>query len=147
VTRSDALEPLSHDHHEALAFAATLRRAQRAGNPPEPFVADVEAFWRDHLVPHFEDEEAFVLPVLAGGAPALAARMVGEHGAIRALVDAVGAEPPAWDGPLGSVADTIAAHVRFEEREAFPAAERLASTSALARLGTQIHHAHRTRTP
>ena len=149
MTRSAALEPLSHDHHEGLAFAARLRRARRDGDDPVPLVAEVAAFWRDHLVPHFADEEAFVLPVLEDGAAPLAAQMVEEHRQIRALVERVAAEAPTWGGPLGEVADALAAHIRFEEREAFPSAERLADADALARIGHQIHdtHSHRTLSP
>ncbi len=138
MTRSDALEPLSHDHHEALVFVAGLRRAHRAGDDPAPLAAEVAAFWRDHLVPHFAEEEAAVVPILQSGAPDMAARMLDEHRAIRALADAIAAATPAWDGPLGRLADVLAAHVRFEEREAFPAAERLASAGQLARLGADL---------
>lgn len=139
MKRSAALEPLSHDHHEGLAFAARLRRAQRTGADPAPLAAEVAAFWREHLVPHFEQEEAVVLPVLEHGAAPLAAQMVREHRQIRQLVEAVGAGPASWDGPLAAVADALAAHIRFEEREAFPAAERL--TSDLDRLGRRLHDA------
>ena len=145
MKRSAALEPLSHDHHEGLAFVARLRRARRTGEAPAPLAAEVTAFWRDHLVPHFEEEEAFVLPVLQAGAAPLAAQMAEEHRQIRQLVEAVDAEAAAWDGPLGTVADALAAHIRFEEREAFPAAERLADAGTLARLGRQIHDAHHSR--
>ncbi len=145
MKRSAALEPLSHDHHAGLAFVARLRKARRAGNDPSPLAVEVAAFWRDHLVPHFEEEEAFVLPVLDDGAAPLAAQMVEEHRQIRALVEQVAAEAPSWDGPLGAVADALAAHVRFEEREAFPAAERLAAD--LDRLGDQIREAHGSRPP
>ncbi len=143
MKRSAALEPLSHDHHAGLAFVARLRRARRAGDDPAPLATEVAAFWRDHLVPHFEEEEAFLLPVLKDGAALLAAQMLDEHAQIRRLVGAVDAEPASWDGPLGDVADMLAAHIRFEEREAFPAAERLAG-DALTHLGAQIRAAHHT---
>jgi hemerythrin-like domain-containing protein len=147
MKRSAALEPLSHDHHAGLAFVARLRAAQRGGADPAPLAAELAAFWHDHLVPHFADEEAYVLPILEHGAAPLAAQMVDEHRQIRQLVEDVRTEPPSWDGPLGTVAGALAAHIRFEERHAFPAAERLAGDDTLARIGTQIHHAHTSRTP
>jgi hemerythrin-like domain-containing protein len=139
MKRSAALEPLSHDHHAGLAFVARLRKAQRDGADPAPLVAEVARFWREHLVPHFEEEEAFVLPVLREGAPGLAAQMLDEHRAIRPLAEAPEA---GWAG-LGAFTDALAGHIRFEEREAFPAAERLAAD--LDRLGEQIRGAHDTR--
>lgn len=144
MKRSAALEPLSHDHHAGLAFVARLRRALRSGEDLAPLGAEVATFWRGHLVPHFEEEEAFVLPVLEAGAPALAAQMVEEHRQIHALVEAVTLEPAGRDG-VSAFAGALAAHIRFEEREAFPAAERLSDAAALARLGEQIHDAHRQR--
>lgn len=146
MKRSEALEPLSHDHYEGLQFAARLRRARRAGEAAAPWAEAVGAFWRDHLVPHFADEEALVLPVLQDGAAPLAAQMLDEHRTIRALVEQIERveerETP-WDGPLGTFADVLAAHIRFEEREAFPAAERLASAETLAHLGARLRSSGR----
>jgi hypothetical protein len=75
-------------------------------------------------VRHFAEEEALVLPVLRAGAAPLAERMSREHREIEALAQAVeDADAPA--DALPAFADVLAAHIRFEEREAFPAAERL----------------------
>ncbi len=125
MKRSEVLRPLSHDHYEGLQLAARLRRARRAGEDPAGWAETVGAFWRDHLVPHFAEEEALVIPVLLAGAPPLAERIRAEHRAIEALVAAVEAERADWNGRLGDVADVLTAHIRFEERGAFPAAERL----------------------
>ncbi len=146
MKRSAALEPLSHDHHEGLAFVARLRRARRTGEDSAPLAAEVAAFWREHLVPHFQEEEAFVLPILKDGAAPLAAQMVEEHRAIRALVETTSATPDSWDG-LVAFSDALAAHIRFEEREAFPAAERLADAETLARIGSQIDGSRRSLPP
>ncbi len=136
MKRSEALQPLSHDHHKGLQFAARLRTSLRTGDDVAGLPAEVAAFWRDHLVPHFADEEAFVLPVLRGGASLLADRMVEEHEAIEALVRTV--ETAHDDPPLAAFAEALVAHIRFEEREAFPAAERLADEETLARIGEQV---------
>ena len=139
MKRSEALEPLSHDHYEGLRFAAGLRRAQRAGEDAALQAEAVPEFWRAHLVPHFAEEEALVVPVLEGGAPSLARQLRDEHRAIGALVERIEREPAAWDGPLGAFADALTAHIRFEERHAFPAAERLADGPTLAQIGAHLH--------
>jgi hypothetical protein len=108
-------------------MAARIRRALRGGEDPGPLVRAVSTFWSEHLVPHFAEEEALVVPALRAVAPALAERMRREHEALRALAEAVAgaAQPPAGPEPaLRAFADALAAHIRFEEREAFPAAER-----------------------
>lgn len=127
MKRAEALQPLSHDHHAGLQFVARLRRSLRSGEESKAWPDAVAAFWRDHLVPHFADEEATVLPLLEAGAPALAEQMAHEHREIERLVREVDATSDALD----RFADALAAHIRFEEREAFPAAERLADAAAL----------------
>jgi hypothetical protein len=125
MKRAEALQPLSHDHHAGLQFAVRLRRALRSGGELQAWPDAIAAFWRDHLVPHFA--EATVLPVLNEGAPALAEQMTHEHREIERLVHEVDTMPAA----LERFADALSAHIRFEEREAFPAAERLADSATL----------------
>lgn len=126
MKRSPALQPLSHDHHQGLVLVGRLRRALRSGEATAPLAETVGAFWRENLLCHFAEEEALVLPALLDGAPALADRMVREHVEIGALVRAV-TDAPDGEPPLAAFADALAAHIRFEEREAFPAAERVAA--------------------
>jgi hemerythrin-like domain-containing protein len=133
MKRAAALQPLSHDHHAGLAFVARLRRALRTGTDLADWPDEIAAFWRDHLVPHFADEEATVLPVLEAGAPALAEQMTREHREVERIVREVEATPAS----LERFADALAAHIRFEERETFPAAERLADAATLAAIA---HH-------
>ena len=136
MKRADALQPLSHDHYEGLHLAARLRKALRADTDLTGWPDEIAAFWREHLVPHFADEEATVLPVLEAGAPDLASQMTREHAEIERLVREIDASTDA----LGTFADALAAHIRFEEREAFPAAERLADAETLAAIA---HHLDR----
>ena len=136
MKRDPALQPLSHDHYEGLQFAARLRQRLGSASGPAPLAREVADFWREHLVPHFASEEAFVLPILRAGAEPLADRMLREHAAIASLVEAVEAAPEAE--ALRAFAEALVAHIRFEEREAFPAAERLADAETLARLAAQI---------
>ena len=139
MTRSEALRPLSHDHYEGLQFAARLRRDLRADAAPSSLAADVVAFWRAHLVPHFEEEEVAIVPVLRGGAEPLVGRMLREHAEIEALVRRTEAEPDAET--LAGFAEALVAHIRFEEREAFPAAERLADAEALEQIRRRLERA------
>src|SRR5690606_7641599 len=123
MKRAEALQPLSHDHHHGLQMVARIRRGLRDGGDTAALAAAVPAFWAEHLVPHFAEEEALVVPLLREGAPALAERMLREHETLRELTEAVAEAGGATE--LSAFADALAAHIRFEEREAFPAAERL----------------------
>lgn len=80
MKRSEALTPLSHDHHQALVLAQRLRRAD-AGNAPEVRDAFL-GFWREHGQRHFREEEELLLPAYAGHGDAhhpLVLRALGEQ--------------------------------------------------------------------
>ena len=120
MKRSDALRSLSRDHHKALSVALDLRRAQDVGQASARFLE----FWSDGAV-HFRIEEEVLLPhwELLGTVSAEAvARLTGEHRTLRAAA----LEVSAGTATLASLRDlgaTLAAHVRFEERELFPMIE------------------------
>jgi tellurite resistance-related uncharacterized protein len=124
MKRATGLVSLSRDHHRALVLARALRR------PDAPAPADVV----EELEPHFAVEEAELVPraIERGGALAeLGARLLAEHAALRAETD------PARLG------DLLEAHVRFEERELFPALERELGAELLARLAGALRVAPR----
>lgn len=132
MKRSPALRDLSDEHHEALVLALHARRAAASGSE-----AGVAASWAEvarsfpaALAPHFAIEERLLAPPLAAaGEPALAARLLADHEALRA---AVAAGAPHDAAALAAFGVRLAAHVRFEERELFPAAERVLPAAALA---------------
>lgn len=131
MKRSAALRDLSDDHHTALVLALRARRAAESGDA-EAVTTAWAAIDRDfprELEPHFEIEERWLAPALtAAGEAALSARLHEDHAALRGFV-APGAERNAER--LGRFAARLAAHVRFEERTLFPAAERRLSPAAL----------------
>lgn len=135
MKRSAALEPLSHDHHASLQLAARIRRGLRAGADLEDLRREAVAHGRSELARHFEAEETLLVPVLRED---LTQRMLREHADLRALVDDVErADDPA--PALAAFADALAAHVRFEEREAFPAVEASAGAEVLADIERRLH--------
>lgn len=132
--RHDALIPLTHDHHHALHQSRLLRAAA-----DEDVSQRVEAsrsfgaFFRDHSVVHFREEEEEVFPVVVGieGAPMEGvARILMEHVELHALVKQL--ERQASDEEVDPelmrrLADLLNSHIRFEEDELFPAIEAVVS--------------------
>ncbi|MBE9608752.1 hemerythrin domain-containing protein [Chitinilyticum piscinae] len=111
MKRSPALIQFSREHHPALVLAKRIQHAaehERAALMPTPaFLAELES--------HFAAEEIQFAPALAA-LPVLAARFAGEHARLRALMHRL------QQGELAALAEfgeTLAAHVRFEERELF----------------------------
>jgi hypothetical protein len=108
MKRDPRLQPLSRDHHHALVLA---RRATRGALG----IAEVRRAYDAELAPHFAVEESALLPALyAAGRTDLADRMLHEHHEIQA---ALARED------LSSFGRLLTDHVRFEERDLFPAYE------------------------
>lgn len=139
--RHDALIPLSHDHHHALAQAKRLAEAAslsegaaraRAGD-------DFINFYLGRMLRHFrEEEELFFAPLVDHEeASDKVLRALAEHLRVHALARALmrqvteGAADPTTMSDLSKL---ITAHVRFEERDLFPVVERLISEDELTDL-------------
>jgi hypothetical protein len=138
MERTDALIPLSHEHHQALFIAQRLRREEG----PEVLVALAD-FWRDDGAAHFLIEEEVLIP--GSGLPGPeddddVARLFEDHRQIRRQVaNVLGGDASAdQQRALGTA---LADHVRFEERELFPRIEAALDADQLARLGQEIQAA------
>jgi hypothetical protein len=136
MKRSEALAPLSRDHHVALGAALRLRRAT---------AADVRRattlfgeFWRHDGARHFEIEEELILPALPRGDAewdAAVVRVLAEHTDILARAQALDGTDVEAAHELG---ERLQAHVRFEERVLFPLLEARAEPDALVALGEAV---------
>lgn len=134
MKRSPALTPLSRDHHQALAIAQRLRRAEDA----EQATRDFDTFWGEHGREHFRIEEEVLLPtwaVLGRADASHVARIAAEHLEIRAAV--LDLERPDLER-LRRLGELLQAHVRYEERELFPLIEDDLDPPALGRLAAAI---------
>jgi hypothetical protein len=129
MKRSSALSALSREHHTALVWA---KRAQAASDTQDlgALMAKLVTIFEAELEPHFRIEETRLLAALAQcGENGLVERTLAEHRALRAAIDRIRAGDSGAVAPFGAA---LAAHVRFEERELFPAAEARLSADALA---------------
>lgn len=130
MKRGDGLAPLSREHHAALVLAKRLAAAQRAPALREGLAVAVTDTFARELEPHFQTEEAALLPLLMeAGEAELVARTLREHDELRELVLRVRAGDADALWPFGAKLD---AHVRFEERKLFPVAEAVLPPQALA---------------
>lgn len=125
MKRTTALQSLSREHHTALTLAKACERAVQSRN--EELVGKtcqrvLQAFF-DELEPHFRIEEQSWLPLLhsAENKP-LEQRTLADHQQLRALLDDLRQNNIEALDTFGKL---LSAHVRFEERELFPALESL----------------------
>mgnify|MGYP001082351082 CR=1 FL=1 len=118
--RSDALAPLSRDHHHALAQAMALKRA--TAEAADEVWAKFAEFWRSEGSEHFAEEESILIPAYAAVAdpshPAVVRTLL-EHALIRAKVARLeeSETPPAAE--LQELGRWLELHVRLEERILF----------------------------
>lgn len=125
MKRDTALQPLSREHHTALTLAKACERAAQSRDEnriSETCQRVIRAFAVE-LEPHFQVEEQSLLPLLheAENQP-LAQRTQADHQQLRALLDSLRKNDI---GALDNFGKLLSAHVRFEERELFPALESL----------------------
>lgn len=123
MKRDPVLLPLSREHHTALSLARRCERAAQSGDAAMIAATCEEAVnaLAGPLKSHFDTEENALLPLLQdAGAQRLVERTLAEHrqlhelraGLLRMDVTA-----------LEAFGKAMIAHVRFEERELFPAIE------------------------
>ena len=133
MKRHPHLRLLSDDHHRALVLARGTRRAAEASGDASALAKtwqEVVRRFASELEPHFQVEERWLFPLLETAGDPLAERARADHSRLRELVRAEPAQSTAL-----AFAVLLERHVRFEERELFPRAERLLApdTKALAR--------------
>jgi hemerythrin-like domain-containing protein len=141
MKRNPGLIRLSREHHTALVLAKRARHMPgEMTDVTARFMAEVVATFARELEPHFQAEENALLPALGrAGRTDLAERTLAEHEALRALVRRLAAGDIASIGQFGQA---LEAHVRFEERELFCAAESVLTSEALALIDPVSHHPH-----
>ena len=139
MKRSEALAPLSRDHHVALVVARELSRAgdADAASATERFVR----FLAGHELAHFALEESVLLPALPPGerGSALEVRLLEDHEFLRDALHRLQASPAAGTVSfLHEVGERLRAHVRMEEQELFPYLEESLDERALAAIGAKL---------
>lgn len=125
MKRIPALQPLSREHHTALTLAKACERAVRSNDEErvgKTCQRVIQAFSAE-LEPHFQVEEQSLLPLLHSSEnQPLLQRTMEDHHQLRALLDGLQRNDIE---ALGNFGKLLHAHVRFEERELFPALESL----------------------
>jgi len=121
VKRSLHLVPLSREHHTALTLARRIHTHAGDAAWMEVLAQQVRDSTAELLV-HFAQEESLFLPRMLELQPALNQQLSDEHARLRAYMERISLGDR---DSMPEFATLLIAHVRFEERELFPAFERL----------------------
>jgi hemerythrin-like domain-containing protein len=135
IKRSQQLTPLSKDHHDGLLFAWKIKQGLKNGSDIKLIGEYVQWFWNNHLHDHFREEEQILAPHLPAENELLQ-RMINEHQEIEALIHINENIPD--ESLLAKLAQSIDDHIRFEERQLFPYAEKIISEAELNLIYEQL---------
>lgn len=130
IKRSKQLAPLSREHHDGLLFAWKIKQGIANNATVEQMRKFALWYWRQHIKPHFFQEEKILLPYLPADNP-MKHRLKEEHDHIRELVIGLDEGTDADKRHLIILSDLINQHIRFEERELFPFMEQLLTPEQL----------------
>jgi hemerythrin-like domain-containing protein len=122
IKRSKQLTPLSKDHHDGLLFAWKIKQGLKSGADIKLIAEYAQWFWKNHLQEHFREEEQILAPHIPADNELLK-QMFDEHDEIEAMIYINENIPDAI--LLGNLAQAIDDHIRFEERQLFPYAEKI----------------------
>jgi hypothetical protein len=137
MKRHPALEPLSRDHHHALAVALRLCRA----TPEDAWQASAGflALWEIETRIHFRFEEEILLPAYAAhgdpGDPVVIQTLI-DHMSIRRDAALIASGAPL--ATLQAPGERLASQVRLEERELFPLIEATLDEGELEAVGARL---------
>ncbi len=144
MKRHPALHPLSHDHHQGLILAQQLKKGapQYKGMPStlEEKKNYTISFYNNELIKHFEDEEKILFPLAKNRSPeidVMITEIVDEHRKMENLVNEI-QETNDLENVLNELGWLLEKHIRKEERELFPAIEKLLTEGELSELKTKL---------
>ncbi|HID38767.1 MAG TPA: hemerythrin domain-containing protein [Calditrichaeota bacterium] len=146
MKRSKYLIPLSWEHHAALVNANRVKRGLEIMAQEQIIREFIDYVWKTDLHPHFDREES----VLATGADwqkvpeEFRRHMLDDHREFELLAKTIAEEDDTdrLREAMIRFSDLLDAHVRFEERQLFPAIEKVYDKTTLQRAGKELKKRH-----
>lgn len=136
IKRNKNIIKISQEHHGSLLFCWKIRTGLKKSVNPQRIKSYVAYFAKEHLIPHFtEEERTLFMPVK----DEMVNRALDEHIQILQLVQQVN-DLPEDDllKVLKVLANKVEVHVRYEERELFPYLEKVLTDEQLEEIGNLI---------
>jgi hemerythrin-like domain-containing protein len=140
MLRDKNLIPLSRQHQHALALCVRLDRALQAGEvDAEAWQAEIQQQFEQEIAFHFaaEEKELFPLAIQFPNLSGLVQELLSEHATLREFFAGAGSrslEPQS----LQLFVETLAQHIRKEERQLFEGLQGAMSPEQLTTLGAAL---------
>lgn len=135
LKRNKNLVSLSREHHFGLLFCWKIRQGLIKKVDLERIRAFVDYFWNSMLNEHFEKEEKTLFEIEGNDLIAVAEA---QHVAIRNLAESIINTDNDSPLPYSQLADLVAEHIRFEERDLFPDFEKTLNGDELDLIGAHL---------
>lgn len=133
MKRNEHIIPLSREHHFGLLCSWKVREGVRLGIEYDRIKAYINFFWKERLSPHFNTEDVVFRNI---DKEEKMLTMEQDHVEIENLITLIN-QSENYDLMI-QFADLLQSHIRFEERELFPAIEKKLSEYELAAMGNQL---------
>lgn len=114
IKRHNALQPISHEHHQALLVSWKIRMGLKKSIEPQRIKRFCDFFYKSHLAEHFTLEEEYIFPIL-GATHELITKALADHRTLSELF----AQKQADVNTLARIEKGLEEHIRFEERILF----------------------------
>lgn len=131
MKRDRNLRDLSSDHHQALTLVRSIFKAHKTNTNNQQIIDQVRFEFKNKLSPHFIIEEQVILPELEkAGEIVLVNKTLDDHIHLRYLISHLN-EPDA----LIEFAESLKAHIRFEEKVLFEVCQDILDETTLTAIG------------
>ena len=118
MKRAEALQPLSHQHHNSLMACLLVKKGIARQAKLSTLNDFLSKFFREDVEPHFEAEEKHLFPLLDQLKPSYGKILRSDHMLLRVLASRFINQSASSDY-LASFATLLENHIRFEERLVF----------------------------
>ena len=126
IKRHQALQPLSRDHHQGLLLSWKIRTGFAKGISVDRIKNYTDWFYKNHLTPHFKEEEKYIFPIL-GNDNELVKKAIAQHRRLERLFSS----PLELKKSLSRIEEELEQHIRFEERVLFNEIQKVATEKQL----------------
>jgi iron-sulfur cluster repair protein YtfE (RIC family) len=133
IKRTESLKPFSRDHHHALLLCWKIRTGLKRNIAVEKIKKYANWFYQTHLLPHFEEEEKLLFPVLGNDNEQIR-QALADHRRLKRLFEDE-TEP---EKSLSLIEEELEMHIRFEERILFNEIQKIATADQLKKI-KQLH--------
>ncbi|APF18955.1 Hemerythrin HHE cation binding domain protein [Caldithrix abyssi DSM 13497] len=146
MKRSYALETLSWEHHNGLVLVFRLEQGMQFDASVEEIKRYLLHVWQTALLIHIDLEEKYLMvPEYLRDLKDYLQQMQGDHQIFAEMMKKLNKMKSEQEirNLIQQFSEKLKTHIRFEERELFPAFEKMLTRVEAKQLGGKLHEVHK----